>query len=338
MSSIANASQFTTANIKLSAPRPTANNGKSCYLNYGNSRKLVFQTPSLAIPFGVDDGTKFGGVDKKFSMELALDGFETNKKVKALYDALSALDEYMIDEGVRNAATWFPNMKKGKDGNYSRDAVAVFYKPTVKPGGTSKKGTPYSPKIRVKIDKARNKQVEEDADPENCEYFDCEFHNASSEASGHPLKGISIRTLIPNRAEVTAILECNGVWMSGTGYGLTWSAKVCRIDKATQEQTGYTLQREEGSEETSAAAGGGFVAEPSEFGGSTAADKKAALLAQAEDDEEEEQEVVAPPPKKVAPPPPVEDDDDEEAEVEPVPLPPKKTLVTKKKVVATTKK
>ena len=123
MSSIVQPSAFSVSKVSVSQPKVLDSGGKLAYVNYGDSRSLLIQTPSLPSPFGMNVFDKNG--PPKYSLDLALRGYQENPKVKAFYDALSSLDEYMIDLGVKNSKLWFKADMK-------REIVQAFYTPIVK--------------------------------------------------------------------------------------------------------------------------------------------------------------------------------------------------------------
>ena len=127
-SPITQASAFDINKVTISQPKvlPGGNGAKMAYLNYGDGgRPLVLQTPSLPSPFGLN---VFDGPNgPKYDVNLALRGYQENPKVKAFYDALHSLDEFMIDQGVKNSKLWFKSDMK-------RDVVSAFYTPCVRFG------------------------------------------------------------------------------------------------------------------------------------------------------------------------------------------------------------
>lgn len=275
------------------------------YLNYGDARALVMQTPSLPSPFGLNVFDKAG--PPKYSLDLALRGYQENPKVKALYSALHALDEHMIDLGVKNSKLWFKSQM-------TRDVVAAFYTPIVK-FGKDKEGnqTPYPPNIKLQLKRTRDGGE-----------FECQFYDQKSKGdpNAQPLKGIPIEEMLVKKVEVTALMQCTGVWFAGGKFGLSWKAVQVRLDSVPAGIRGCAFEDD----------GEGEFAEPSEFAA------PAARPAMADEDSDEE---TAPAPVKHSAPADAasdaEDANDSDEEVAPAPVP-KKTVVTKKTVLKATKK
>ena len=287
----------------MSQPKVLDSGGKLAYVNYGDSRSLLIQTPSLPSPFGMNVFDKNG--PPKFSLDLALRGYQEAGKVKAFYDALSSLDEYMIDLGVKNSKLWFKADMK-------REIVQAFYTPIVK-FGRDKEGnqTPYPPNVKLQLRKNREGA------------FETEFYgeDAKSNPKAKPLdlEENPLESFLVKKVEVTALMQCTGVWFAGGKYGLSWKAVQVRLDSVPAGLRGYGFVNDDEDAPASQGGGGEFSSRP------------AARNQVVEDDEEEE---TAPAPATRAAPAPalVEDDDDEE--VEPAPVPKKKTVMTVKKALA----
>jgi hypothetical protein len=306
MSQITLPANFNASKVTIAAPRTLDSGGKMAYLNY-EGRNLVIQTPSLACPFGVNIFDKAG--PPKYSVSLSMRGYQDNEetgakanpKVKALFTALSALDNFMIDEAMKNVKSWFPTLK-----NPSREVISAFYTPSVK-FSNSKDGKQYPPDVKVALKKKR------DSDE-----FDCAFYDAQVKQ----IKGVPLEDMIVKRSDITALIQCTGVWFAGGKFGCSWKAVQMRLDKVPTSGT-IGFVNDDGEDDAPFESNGPAFQEPNEFG--SAPGKKPVV----EDSDEEEE--TAPPPKTNKAPV-AEDSDDDEEEVAPVP---KKTTLTKKKVVST---
>lgn len=285
MSAPVQPAQFDVKKVSVSPPKAFGAVGaKMAYLNYGNgggNSSLMLQTPSLPSPFGLNVFQDKSGGAAKYSINLALRGYLENPKVKAFYAALTQLDEFMVDEAVKNSKTWFK-------GEMSREVVKAFYTPSVK-FGRDKEGNlrPYPPDVKLSLRKQRNS-----------EEFECNIYDAKSASDPHakPLRGIPIEELLPRRVELTGLMECSGVWFAGGKFGLTWKATQMRIDRLPAGPVGYSIQND--------------PADAEEFSSA------AARPAEDEDDEEETAPATTRGPKTQTQEP-VDSDD----EVAPAPLP-----------------
>lgn len=302
----------------MSQPKVLDSGGKLAYVNYGDSRSLLIQTPSLPSPFGMNVFDKNG--PPKFSLDLALRGYQENPKVKSFYEALSSLDDYMIDLGVKNSRLWFKADMK-------REIVQAFYTPIVK-FGRDKEGnqTPYPPNVKLQLRKNRDGA------------FETEFYgeDAKSNPKAKPLdlEENPLESFLVKKVEVTALMQCTGVWFAGGKYGLSWKAVQVRLDSVPAGLRGYGFVNDDEDAPTQAS-GGEFSSRP------------AARQVVVEDDEEEETapaqeaKAPAPAPARAAPAPApalVEDDDDEEVAAAPVPKKGPKVMTVKKVLAAPAKK
>jgi len=320
-SMISSPSDVTVSKIEFSAPKILDNGGKSVNLRY-EGRNLMLETPSLNVPYGRNVFDKNG--PPKFSVDLSLRGADTDEAVAALQTLLEAFDERMIDAGVENAGKWF------KMTNPNREVIKAFYTPLVKisrdPQGNPK---PYPPTIKLALRGKKGAQATEASGS-----FETDFYNAAEkDAKGQIAKfapEMPLEQVLCKRAQVTAIIQCTGVWFAGGKFGTTWKAVQLRVDSQPEQIRGPAFRSEAPDIRA-------FVS------------KKLAAAAveedaEEEDDAEEEEVVAAVLPKakpvvKAAPPPAAFGTSsatgafEEEAVAEPVPVPKKvvKKVVTKTK-------
>ena len=311
-STVVQSTEFNTSNISFSQVKVLPSNAKQAYLNY-DGHSLTMQTASMAVPYGMNIFDKAGPA--KYSVDLSFRGYEdgSNKKVKAFYDAMTALDEYMIDAGVKNSQQWFKS-------KLSRDIVQAFYTPIVRvakdANGNPK---PYPPTLKISL-KKRN----------GTDTFDVQAYDDQK----RPYEGVPLEDLLVKGAQITALIQCTGVWFAGSKYGLSWKAVQLRVDKLPESIRGFAFADEDGAVSAPAPA------------------RRAPAPAAVEEEEEVDDEEVfsapapapAPAPAKksvlaavAAPAPAPATLDDEAEDAEPIAVP-KKQVVTKKKVVTTAKK
>lgn len=294
------ASNFNTNKISFSQVKTLDFGGKQAYINY-DGQMFVMQTPSCALPYGMNANDKFGG-PVKYSVELSLRGYDEPGKMKQFYEALATLDEFMIDQGVKNSQQWFKSTQ-------SREVIKAFYTPLIR-FSKDKDGNPrpYPPTIKLALKKKR------DSD---------DFDLKVVDAKRQDYKGIPLEELLVKGAAVTCLMQATGVWISGSKFGVSWKAVYARVDSLPRS------------------AGAFDIVDDGETFGSAAAPAPAPAMVDDEEEDEEEQEVPVPAKKSVlaavmpAPAPaPAPTIDDEADDAEPVPVPKKAvTTVVKKKVV-----
>ena len=278
----------------------------SLFYKYGDSSSssLTTQVGSLSLPYGMNVFDKAGPV--KYSMDLSLRGYDENPKVKAIYDAFMALDNWMIDQGVKNSKAWFKS-------DLTRDVVKAFYTPMVKVAKDAEGNPkPYPPTFKINLKKVNDQ-------------FDVKVYDDQAQ----PYEGVPLEDLLVKGAQVTTLIQCTSVWFAGSKFGLSWKAKQIRMDKVPESIRGYAFIDDDE-----------VPARSSKTAAPPSSNKFAALDTEA--DEEEDDEVFEAPapakpsvlaavvPKAPAPAPSV---DDEAEDHEPIPVP-KKAVTTVKKVVA----
>jgi hypothetical protein len=314
-SAVVSPASFSASKITFSPVKMLESGGKQAYLNYEN-RSLVMQVGSLETPFGLSVYDKTTPV--KYTVDLKLRGYDdaaANPKTAAIYQTLNALDEYMIDQGVKNSRAWFK-------ADLSRDVVKAFYTPTVR---FSRDGDgnlkPYPPTLKIQLKQREGK-------------FDVQVYDDKK----RPMTDIPLEDVLVKGAFLTMLIQCTGVWFAGSKYGVSWKAIQIRADKLPYSIRGFAFLDD--GEETDAVAAP--AAKKSAAAAAPAPVAKKAPTNQFEslnddDDEVDDEEALAAPapapvPQAAASTPA---DDDEE---EPIPVPAKKTTITKKKLVVTGKK
>ncbi len=211
---------FNVSNLSVGPMKNLESGGKmaSLFYKYGDSSSgiLTTQVGSLSLPYGMNVFDKAGPV--KYSMDLSLRGHEDNAKVKAVYDAFSALDEWMIDQGVANSKAWFK-------APLTRDVVKAFYTPMVKVAKDAEGNPkPYPPTFKINL-KKQNDQ------------FDVKVYDDQA----RPYEGVPLEDLLVKGAMITTLIQCTSVWFAGSKFGLSWKAKQIRMDKVPESIRGYAF-------------------------------------------------------------------------------------------------
>ena len=297
MASVVSPASFKVTNVTFSPVKTLESGGKQAYLNY-NGAALVMQVGPLETPFGLSVFDKQG--PPKYSVDLKLRGYDdavNHPKTAVIYNAFHALDEFMLDQGVKNSASWFKGVK-------SREVLSELYTPVVRfsvdSDGNRK---PYPPTLKVQLRKRDDK-------------FEADIYDENK----RPLTDIPLEDIIVKGTVLTTLIQCTGVWFAGGKYGLSWKAIQIRADKVPHSFRGKpAFLDEEGGEE---------VAKPAK---AASALKFAAL----HDDDEEvnDDEALAPAATATASAPAAAAEEEGEDEEEPIPVPTKKTTMTAKAVM-----
>ena len=210
MSQIISAKAFQSKNITISALKTLPSGAKQAYLNY-NGEKLLMQTAmAMSLPFGLNM-SEFGSTPE-YSIGMSFRGVDQNPEMKEFMDVITQLDELLLQEGVKHSKLWFK-------APLSKDVVQAFYTPTLK-FSKDKEGNvlSYPPTIKLKLRKINN-----------------EFDTKMYDIKGNPYTNMPMADLLVKGIQVTAIMECGGVWFAGSKFGLTWRAKQIAIHKLPEK-------------------------------------------------------------------------------------------------------
>ena len=207
--------EFNVANLTLGQVKVMESGGKMCSLNYSGG-KLLTQVGPLSLPYGMNAFDKAGPI--KYSMDLSLRGYDENAKVKEIYTAFQALDEYMIDQGVKNSKAWFKS-------ELDRNVVKAFYTPMVKVAkdadGNPK---PYPPTIKINLKK-------------NGDSFESKVFDDQKRT----YEGVPLEDLLVKGALVTTLIQCTSIWFAGSKFGTSWKALQIRMDKVPDSIRDYAF-------------------------------------------------------------------------------------------------
>ena len=299
MSSVVSTSSFSVSNLTISPLKMLESGGKQAYLNY-ESRALVMQIGSLETPFGLSVFDKVPGAPPKYTVELNLRGYDdpsSNPKVAAIYNTLNSLDEFIIDQGVKNSRSWFK-------ADLNRDMVKMFYTPSLRFSKDAEgNNKPYPPTLKIQLRKRDGK-----------------FETAIYDDKKRSLADVPIEDVLVKRAFLTVLIQCTGVWFAGGKFGLSWKALQIRADKIPDSIRGFAFLDEDQEMGTTAKASA--VAKPVAVPSHNKPNQFAAI-----DDEIDDEEALQPAQSQVQ-------DEDEDLEEPPAPVPKKTVLKTVvKKVV-----
>ena len=265
---------------------------------------------AMSTPFGLNAFQSQNGTE--YSVDLSFRGMENRPELQEFKKVLEQMDELMINEGVKNSKTWFK-------ADLNKEVIKAFYTPSLK-YSKDKEGNvlSYPPNIKVKLPK-RNGE------------WDTKFYDLN----GTPFKGIPVEDMIVKGTQITAIIECGGVWFAGSKFGLTWRAKQIAIHKLPEKMGEFAFKG------LSAAPAPQEEDEEEEDGDEKEIDDDAAFhapaAASASHSHSQSHSQSQKPSAVAAMMPQAEQLDDEDGDdVEPIPAP-RKTII-KKKVVVPAKK
>jgi hypothetical protein len=309
-SSIVAPASFSTSKLTFSQLKLLESGGKQAYLNY-DGRPLVMQVGSLETPFGLSVFDKT--TPPKYTVDLKLAGYDdpsNSPKTATIYNAMNSLDEFMIQQAVKNGKAWFK-------ADINPDMARMLYTPTIRfakdADGNVK---PYPPTLKVQLRQRDGK-----------------FETAIYDDKKRPLTDVPLEDVLVKKAFLTVLIQCTGVWFAGGKFGLSWKAIQIRADKVPDSIRGFAFLDE--GEDAS-------VAQPNPVAKAVvkSAPPKTNQFQSLQDEDEEvdDEEALAPPAQQQKKAPAPEEDDDDDAppeDVAPAAVPQKKLTVAavKKKIV-----
>ena len=172
---------------------------------------------AMSSPFGLNSFQSQNGIE--YSVDLSFRGIDNRPELQEFKKVLEQMDELMINEGVKNSKAWFK-------ADLNKEVIKAFYTPSLK-YSKDKEGNvlSYPPNIKVKLPK-RNGE------------WDTKFYDLN----GTPFKGVPVEDMIVKGTQITAIIECGGVWFAGSKFGLTWRAKQIAIHKLPEKMGEFAFK------------------------------------------------------------------------------------------------
>ena len=208
------ATEFNGRNVTVSAPKAVEvevngkrqSVGKKAFLNYNGERLRLQSATAMKIPFGLSVYTAEGGGQEKHSINLSFNGYQQEGEVKSFYDAVSSLDNAVIDQAVTNSKAWF-----GKQ--LSREVIQAFYTPSIKFGKDSSKDYPPTMKLNLRRNGAA---------------YETKFYDLT----GKPYRGIPVADMLGKGALITALMEASDIWIAGSGkFNIRWNVSQIIVHK-----------------------------------------------------------------------------------------------------------
>lgn len=297
-SSIVFPKDFKTSSVTISPLKVMDSGAKQAYINY-DTRPLMMQVSAMPIPYGMSVFDKAG--PKKYSVDLSLKGYDIDgSKIKVIYDAFSALDEYMIEQGVKNSKNWFK-------ADLNREVIKAFYTPIIRFSKDAEGNPkPYPPTVKIQLKQRDDK-----------------FETTIYDEKKRPLTDIPLEDILVKGATVSSLIQCTGIWFAGSKYGLSWKAVQIKADHLPESIRGFAFRDEEDGTE---------MAQPEPVKKPVSSNHFSTLA----DEEVDDDEAIVAPPAVVSKAAAFDDDDDEV--IEPLAVPKKPSVITKKKVVSSIKK
>jgi hypothetical protein len=204
--------------------------GKSGGIYYGG-KKLLLQFP-LMFTWGASEMVDDESGKKSYSVSIPIKNDQAEASYP-LYKAMHAIQEKVLNDASSHSKEWF-----GK--TMSRDVAEALFTPIVKYPKVSKTDSSpdfsKTPSLKTKI------QFWEDK-------FTIEIYNMEKEQLFGPQNQDSDPiALMPQGTYMAGLVECGGLWFTGTGFGVTWKLIQTKI-RPPVKITGFCLMDDEEEEE-----------------------------------------------------------------------------------------
>lgn len=217
--------EFDITKVSFSDVKVLDNGGKIVYVSYNNA-PLVVQTPPMTAPFGMSVWDNDGKASAKYSLDLSFKAMDASPKLQKFYDMLERMDKRLVDDGYANQSTWFKGKKYG-----SREIVEALFTPMIKYAkdrDTGERTDKYPPTFKVGV-------------PFRDGAFTCDIFNDKRQP-------MDLSTIETKGANVTAIIQCTGMWFAGGKFGASWRLVQAKISPNTMSFTGFAFRGDDGND------------------------------------------------------------------------------------------
>lgn len=228
---ITNVKNFDIKKVTYGAVKANKNGkGKSGGIYYGG-KKLLLQFP-LVFTWGASEMVDEESGKKSYSVSIPIKNDQAEAS-HPLFAAMTAIQDKVLTDASSHSKEWF-----GK--TMSRDVAEALFTPMVKYPKVSKTDSSpdYSktPSLKTKI------QFWEDK-------FTIEIYNMEKEQLFGPQNQDNDPiALMPQGTYMAGLIECGGLWFTGTGFGVTWKLIQTKI-RPPVKITGFCLMDDEEEEE-----------------------------------------------------------------------------------------
>ncbi len=222
---ITKAHKVDVGRVSVSEPKTNENGGKSIYLNY-DKHPFIIQTPKMSMPYNMSVYDK--GEYPKYSVEVSFRDMDTNANVKKFYDNFDSVDNFLVEEGVKNSMAWFKKKKA------HRDVVMALFSPHIKLSRDRETGEvdgKYPPTMRLKLPVRDGKPG-----------FD--IYDFNQNKLDRPLEELFVKG-----AQIQALVKCSGIWIVGGKFGCSWNVSQIMVDAPATMQSYAFIDDSDGEED-----------------------------------------------------------------------------------------
>jgi len=235
---VLNVGEWEPTAVKYMAPKINDKGMKSInIISKQSNRSLNVITP-LMMTWGVSDFTdEKGESDGKFSISLNFPNEDyKNENTDLFLNKLKAFETQILDDAVKNAELWWGE-------TLPREVIRHSFFPFIKYSknrDTKKIDYNKPPSIRARVPFYNEKW--------GIEVYDTNSNMLFPSADDR----LTPVDFIPKLSSVACVLNCNGIWIGGKGWGLTWKLVQCVVKPRIVQSVYGTCHIKLSVEETAA--------------------------------------------------------------------------------------
>jgi hypothetical protein len=190
--------------ITYDEPKKLDNGGKMIYVSF-KKNPLRIQTPQCYLPFGINVYKNDDSGTEAHSLDLSFDGKDTKPNLMDFFTKMKEFDSMNIQKGFEYQQSWFRKKYPNKEVIEALYTTMIKY-PKDKNGEIT---TEWPPTFKIKLPYMRGDYKFEMYDKNN--------------------QKIDPKSVQTKGARVVAIIKCNGIWLAGGKFGMSWKAEQIQI-------------------------------------------------------------------------------------------------------------
>lgn len=215
MSQIVMSSNFDPHAVTFGPVEKNKKGGKVVYIGFGagGKERIVIQTPSMLMPFGVTPYQETPGGDiQSYSVDVSFRTADVDPKVAEFQQKIQTLDDVLISTATEHSQEWF-----GK--KMTKDLVAEFYRKLI-----NDKNPQYPPVLKVKVGVGLNGEPA-------AQFYD---ESRNSVPISYLGKGCTVKL----------ICEVGSVWFVNKTFGATFRLVQAAVVSKPRRIQGYAFQED----------------------------------------------------------------------------------------------
>lgn len=200
--------------------------GKQIYANYDGA-PLRVQLPIMKLPFGINEYVNPDKPDEiRYSLEMAFDESQEN-----ILNEFQDLEKRTIEHAKNMSVKLFQKQ-------FTAEVLTELFKTSIRPGQTKEvngQEVTYPSRFKAKIYTSGSN-------------FDCIVYDSVKVDGAYPKIQVNeqnYRELIPPGSKCEAIVQSNGIWVVGKGFGLSWGLVQLKVYRNENKLTGYAFESDE---------------------------------------------------------------------------------------------